>query len=350
MSNEVESKKRETARLDTHFLDSGPEAGKPVVFIHGNVSSSVFFADTMAAMPERYRSLAVDLRGFGGSQAAPVDATRGLADFADDVRALVEELELGSIHLVGWSLGGGVALQYATDHSGEVASLTLVAPMSPFGFGGTKDIAGTPCWPDFAGSGGGTANPEFVQRLRDGERSAGDPNSPRSVMNALYFKPPFRAEEREEEFVDSLLSTATGDDNYPGDGEISQNWPTVAPGDRGVNNALSPKYCDLGGFSELGDGPPVLWVRGAEDRIVSDTSFLDFGFLGQQEFVPGWPGEEVYPPQPMVSQTRAVLENYGESGGHYTEAVLQDCGHSPHIEQPEEFRRLFFGFLQDTGR
>jgi pimeloyl-ACP methyl ester carboxylesterase len=62
--------------------------------------------------------------------------------------------------------------------------------------------------------------------------------------------------------------------------------------------------------------------------------------------VPGWPGEEVYPPQPMVSQIRAVLEAYTRSGGSYREEVIEDCGHSPHIEKPEEFRQILFGFLR----
>ena len=84
------------------------DAGVPVVFVHGNVSSSPFFFATMAAMPERYRPIAIDLRGFGGTQTLPVDATRGLRDFADDLRATLEALELPRVHLVGWSMGGGV--------------------------------------------------------------------------------------------------------------------------------------------------------------------------------------------------------------------------------------------------
>ena len=66
----------ETPRLATHLLKSGPEGGGPVVFVHGNVSSSLFFDDTLAALPYRYRGLAPDLRGFGGSGTKPLDATR----------------------------------------------------------------------------------------------------------------------------------------------------------------------------------------------------------------------------------------------------------------------------------
>jgi pimeloyl-ACP methyl ester carboxylesterase len=337
-----------TSRLRTHMLTAGPEDGVPVLLIHGNASSSRFFEETLAALPPRYRGIAPDLRGFGDSDVLPLDATRGLRDFADDLRALVEALGLAgtAVHLVGWSAGGTAVMQYALDHSAETASLTLVNPMSPYGFGGTKDTSGTPCWPDHAGSGGGTANPEFVRRLAAGDRSGGDAASPRNVMNGLYFKPPFRpAPEREEVYLSSVLSTATGQDNYPGDMTASENWPGVAPGRRGMNNAISPRYCDLSAFGRLEGGPPVLWIRGSDDAIVSDTSMLDFGTLGRLGIVPEWPGEETYPPQPMVGQTRAVLDAYAANGGSYREEVMGDCGHTPHVEKPDEFRRLLFDFL-----
>lgn len=339
-----------THRLATHILSSGPQDGEPVVFVHGNVSSSVFWEETMLALPAQYRAIAVDLRGFGDSETAPVDATRGLGDFTDDLHALVEALKLARFHLVGWSMGGGVGMRYITDHPAQARSLTLISPMSPYGFGGTKDASGTPCWPDFAGSGGGTASPDFVQRLKDGDRSDAAPTSPRAVMNQLYFKPPFRpAPEREEIFVSSLLSTRCTEGNYPGDLTPSANWPNVAPGTQGVNNCFSPKYCNLSDFGQVQSGPPVLWIRGAYDQIVSDTSLLDFGTLGQLGAVPGWPGADVFPPQPMWQQLRAVLDAYVASGGSYREVEFAETGHSPHIERPADFRREFFGFLAGVG-
>ncbi len=341
----ITSETVKTPRLATHIRTCGPQDGEPVVFVHGNVSSSIFWEETMLALPPRYRAIAVDLRGFGDSETAPVDATRGVRDFADDLHALVETLKLARFHLVGWSMGGGVSMQYIIDHPAQVRSLTLVSPMSPYGFGGTKDASGTPCWPDFAGSGGGTANPDFVQRLKDGDRSDESPNSPRNVMNQFYFKPPFRAAAREEAFVSSLLSTKCGEGNYPGDLTPSTNWPNVAPGAQGVNNCISPQYCNLSAFGQVRSGPPVLWIRGANDQIVSDTSLLDFGTLGQLGVVPGWPGADIFPSQPMWQQLRAVLDAYTASGGSYREVEFPETGHSPHIERPDDFRRECFGFI-----
>jgi pimeloyl-ACP methyl ester carboxylesterase len=348
----VTAKIVDTPRLRTHLLAGGVEGGAPVFFVHGNTSSSRFFEETLAALPSEagYWGLAPDLRGFGGSETKPVDASRGLGDFSDDLYALAVALGLRDrmVHLVGWSVGGTVVMRYTMDHPDTVASLTLVNPMSPYGFGGTKDAFGTPCWPDYAGSGGGTTNPEFVRRLREGDRSEENLSSPRNVMNAFYFKPPFRtSKEREEIYLSSMLSTRVAEENYPGDTIHSRNWPNAAPGSRGMNNAISPKYCDLGGFDGISRKPPVLWIRGADDVLVSDTSLLDIGYLGQLGAVPGWPGAEMYPPQPMVAQIRAVLETYARNGGSYREEVIENCGHSPHIEKPGAFRRVLLSLLDE---
>ena len=90
-------------------------------------------------------------------------------------------------------------------------------------------------------------------------------------------------------------------------------------------------------------------MRGSDDQIVSDTSFFDLGYLGKLGFVPGWPGEDVFPPQPMVGQTRAVLAKYTAEGGAYWEKVIADTGHTPYIEKPEEFAALLIEHLEHAG-
>jgi pimeloyl-ACP methyl ester carboxylesterase len=284
------------------------------------------------------------MRGYGESETLPVDATRGVRDFSDDLDTFVRALNLPSFHLLGWSLGGNVVIQYAIDHPGTLRSLTLEAPGSPFGFGGTK-ADGTPVWPDVAGSGGGITNPQFVQCIAKGDRGS-EPLSPRTVMNTFYFKPPFRVSpDREEIYVSSILATKVGPGNYPGDLTSSSNWPNVAPGTQGVNNALSPKYLNQANFATISTKPPVLWIHGADDQIVADTSLFDLGFLGQLGLLPGWPGAEAYPPQPMKAQVRAVLEAYRANGGEYREVMLPDCGHSPHIEKQGIVCELLHSFL-----
>ena len=69
-----------SVRLTTRVLFSGDEAGAPVVFVHGNLTSATFWEETMLAMPAGYRCIAHDQRGFGAADAdAAVDGARGLA-------------------------------------------------------------------------------------------------------------------------------------------------------------------------------------------------------------------------------------------------------------------------------
>jgi pimeloyl-ACP methyl ester carboxylesterase len=329
-----------TRRLTQNVLTvEGRDDGEPVLFVHGNVSSAAFWRDSMAALPEGCRPLAVDLRGFGESDPAPVDATRGLRDFSDDVLELVEELGLDGVHLVGWSMGGGVVLQALRDRPAAVRSVTLVNPVSPYGFGGTEGADGRLTHPDGAGSGAGAANPDFVARLKAGDMSDESPTSPRHVLRTAYVK---NGPVPDEDFyLRSMLTTRVGETGYPGDAATSDAWPHVAPGKHGVLNALAPTHFRLDDLHAIDPKPPILWIRGADDVIVSDTSLFDLAHLGALGVVPGSPGT---PAQPMVAQTRAVLERYGP----YREVVLAGCGHSPHLEHPAEFRRLLAEHVREA--
>jgi len=322
-----------TPRLTANVLERAG-GDEPVVFVHGNVSSALFYQKTMLALPDRYRALAVDLRGFGDSDTLPVDATRGLRDFSDDVASVLDALGIARAHLVGWSMGGGVILQLLLDRPELVASLTLESPVSPYGFGGTR-LDGTLLTPDAAGTGGGGANPDFVARLEAGDFSADADTSPRSVYRSSYVA---RTDVPDEDvWVASMLTTKTGVGNYPGDSVPSESWPGFAAGPNGVLNTMAPTYFNASGIVDLAVKPPILWVRGGKDAIVSDASFFDLNMLGKAGIIPGWPGDEVAPPQQMVAQTRAVLDRYAANGGRYTEVALPDAGHGPHLDEPEAF-------------
>ena len=344
----ITSQMVDTPRLKIHVLFSGPEDGTPVLFIHGNASSATYWEEVMLNLPEGFRGIAPDLRGYGDTEDQLIDATRGAEDWVEDLLGLLDALEIGKTHVVGHSMGGAILFGLLPAASDRVLSITLVNPGSPFGFGGTKGVDGQPCYDDFAGSGGGVVNPEFPKLMAVQDRSADNPQaSPRVVMNSFYWKPPFKPA-REEDLLSSLMSERVGEQKYPGDFVSSGNWPNVAPGKFGPINALSPKYVGdtVERFLASPNKPHVLWIRGDSDMIVSDNSFFDFGTLGKLGYVPGWPGEDVYPPQPMVSQTRHVLDQYQARGGSYEEVVITDAGHTPYIEKPEEFMAAFTKVLK----
>ena len=164
-------------------------------------------------------------------------------------------------------------------------------------------------------------------------------------MRSFFWSPRFSAPD-EDELMDEVLLTAVGDEFYPGATTSSPNWPGVAPAERGVNNAFSPKWCNTSGFGDLDDPRPVLWIRGDEDQVISDESMFDFGTLGKLGAVPGWPGEGVLPPQPMIAQLRTMLERRRARGGSLREVVLNGVAHGPLVERPEEVAEL----IQDHTR
>lgn len=295
-----------------------------------------------------YKNFLRNIYWDGETDPEPVDATLGLEDMVLDVIGLVDSLGLDRFHLVGHSMGGGVAMKIAIRVPERIQSLTLVDTMSPYGYTGTKDEMGTPCYDDGAPAGAGGVNPEFVRLLGEGYTGTEEQMAPRNVFRQFYVKPPFLPD-REDALIASMLSTRVGEDWYPGDVAPSEHWPTAAPGTKGIVNAFSGKYFDASGIVEISPKPPVLWVRGADDQIVSDNAMFDIQALGALGAVPGWPGAEECPAQPMVKQTEAVLSTYENNGGSVERIVIDDAGHSPFIEKPAEFNAAFHRFLDSAG-
>ncbi|GII52979.1 alpha/beta hydrolase [Planotetraspora thailandica] len=336
MSPSIKAERVTTPRLTLNLLSVPESAGEPVLFVHGNVSSSTFWRSTMLAIAGDVQPFAVDLRGFGDTDPEPVDASRGVRDYSDDVLALLDVI--GPAHLVGWSLGGAVVMQALRDRPEAVKSLVLVNPCSPYGFGGTQGPDGVLTYADGAGSGGGAANPDFVAAIKARDLTADSPVSPRSVLRAAYVAPGTDISEEEDAFVESMLSTRLGEDHYPGDTVATDAWPGIAPGKRGVLNTLAPTNFRIDDLHTIDPKPPILWIRGTQDVIVSDTSLFDLAHLGAIGAVPGWDGT---PAQPMVTQTRAALDLYGA----YREVAVEGAGHGPHLDRPAEFREALLAHL-----
>ena len=332
-----------TPRIKINVLTCGNPAAETVLFIHGNLSSSVFWERTMTALQDDFFCVAPDLRGFGDTEPLKIDATLGLNDIAQDVLALIEFVGVTGAHLVGHSMGGGVAMKMLLLRPEVLGSVTLVNTISPYGYAGSVDEKGTPRYADGSPGGAGYIHTELVRRLAAGDRSRDNSLAPRNILEKLYFKPPF-VPDNIDKLLDAVLSTRIGDDWYPGNAVKSPYWSGPAPGERGIVNAFSRRYFDASKITEILPKPPMLWIRGADDLIICDED--EPRNSGQEEV--NRKDVASYPPQPMLRQIRSVLGDYRNKGGVFIERVIEDSGHTPFLEKPAEFNRTFLDFLYST--
>lgn len=120
----------ETASTKVHIHVEERGGGAPsLIFLHYWGGSSRTWRHVIDALPGAHRTLAVDLRGWGASD-APREGY-ALADFADDVRDVIAEHSVSDFVLVGHSMGGKIAQLIASQKPEGLVGLVLVAPSPP---------------------------------------------------------------------------------------------------------------------------------------------------------------------------------------------------------------------------
>ena len=116
-----------TGQGDTFVVTCGPDHAPPLVLLHGSGANTMVWAGHVAAWAEHFRIHAIDVIGEPGLSAPsrPPLASDAYAAWLDDV---VDGLALTPTAIVGTSLGGWLALDYAIRRPGRVSRLALVAP------------------------------------------------------------------------------------------------------------------------------------------------------------------------------------------------------------------------------
>jgi pimeloyl-ACP methyl ester carboxylesterase len=108
--------------LDMYYEVHG--SGEPLILLHGGIAASEAFGDNLVVLAESRQVIAVHLQGHGKTR--DIDRPLRYELMADDVAALMEHLELQPADLLGYSMGGGVALQMAIRHPQLVRKLVIV--------------------------------------------------------------------------------------------------------------------------------------------------------------------------------------------------------------------------------
>lgn len=113
-------------RLQYYLHGQGPET---VLLVHGFVSSARLWRLAMERMdPSRFRVIALNNRGAGESQRTALESDYSVESFAGDLRNVVEALGLDGFTLVGHSMGGATAAQYALGAQERLKALVLLNP------------------------------------------------------------------------------------------------------------------------------------------------------------------------------------------------------------------------------
>jgi pimeloyl-ACP methyl ester carboxylesterase len=100
-------------------------SGRPLVLLHGGLGSGEMFGPVIPLLAERHLVIAPDLQGHG--RTADIDRPIDVRLMADDIAALIDHLGLDQPDVVGYSLGGGVALHLAFKHPTKIRRLVAAA-------------------------------------------------------------------------------------------------------------------------------------------------------------------------------------------------------------------------------
>jgi pimeloyl-ACP methyl ester carboxylesterase len=235
------------------IAESGPSDGRPVVMLHGWGASLYMFRHALDRFPrDGIRAIAVDLRGYGLSDKPAADDSYSLKAYCADIDALLDELGLPSVAMVGQSMGGGLALRYALARPERLSALALINPT-------------------------GLVNVPYVAVLR---------HSPAAIVDALGARLAPRWMIRL-----ILRRLAYADPTIVTDRDIDEYWaPTQLPGFVRAARAALSEFDWTATTDEDASrlAVPTLVVLGRRDRLVPNTDAAVSRLHGSRvEWVPG---------------------------------------------------------------
>lgn len=122
----------ELSAVKMQYFESG-EGTERLVLVHGFQASGRIWQPLQERLPGRFASIAVNNRGAGQTTAPVEESSYGCKPFADDLFELVSQLAWADFTLVGHSMGGATAMQFAVDHPALLKGLVLLDPAGPDG-------------------------------------------------------------------------------------------------------------------------------------------------------------------------------------------------------------------------
>lgn len=113
--------------ITQHVVEWGDSAGDPILLLHGWLDQAISFKRVAEPLANAgFRVIAPDLRGYGQTDWAPEGSHYHFPDYVADVTALLETLQIETLHVIGHSMGGSVATLFTGIFPRRVKSLSLL--------------------------------------------------------------------------------------------------------------------------------------------------------------------------------------------------------------------------------
>lgn len=112
--------------IEMNYEETGP--GFPLILIHGLNGDLTGWALVVPELSKHYRTIALDVRGHGAT--SKPDQPYSIKGFSEDLHEFMRRLEIPKAHILGLSMGGAIAQQFALNHPEMTQSLVLVSTFS----------------------------------------------------------------------------------------------------------------------------------------------------------------------------------------------------------------------------
>lgn len=277
------------------YLEKG--SGKPLILIHGNLSSSVYYLPLIERLPENIRVIALDLRGFGDS--SYTQKFDSLANLATDIQLFMSELKINKAVIAGWSLGGGVAMEFASRYPRSTEKLILINSTTHKGYPIFKKDKNN--------------MPILTEGYKSKDELATDP---------LQVKPILEAIATENTFFMSYVYDLTIYTHHKPTQEANQLYIKETMKQRCLVDADYALAC-----LNMSDTPNLYSKGDGSIKQVKAETLMFWGTLDKTV------------PEYMVQDNLKAIP-------HAKFVKFEACGHSPLVDKPDELAKEILNFIQ----
>jgi len=279
-----------------HYLEQG-HGDTTIILIHGNFSSSLYYTPLLSRLPKDVKVLTPDLRGFGDS--SYYRRIKSLSDLAEDIYFFMEAKGIKKAHLIGWSLGGSVALEFAASHPEATDKVVLINASTHHGY-------------------------PIFKKNKNGKPLVGQAYLSADEMgeDLVQVKPILEAQKKQDfDYISTLFDKTIYTAGKPSK-EDNELW---------IKESLKQR--------NLVDADWAL----ANQNMSSSHNFYNAGTNQitkvKADVLHTWGRQDITVPEYMV------LDNYNALRNQSTYIIYENCGHAPLVDVPDQLANDIIKFL-----